>query len=95
MRRCELRRVLGALRRSRRVVSVRVLELLALLYERECAGASTLALERMLGKAGTRRVLSEALRGRAVPLVRRQDDVWVLTEDGVRLMEEFLRRCGC
>ena len=88
-----VRRLLGVLRRSKRSVSVRVLELLVLLYERDSVGASTLVLERELGRAGTRRVLSEALK-RDEALVRRANDVWVLSEAGLRVLCEFFRGFG-
>lgn len=81
--------VLRVLRRDRRETSVRVYELLVLLVE---GARSTLAIERELGAAGTRRVLHEALHA---GYVRLRDDAWRLTEYGAGVvcrLEENIRR---
>lgn len=77
--------MLRALRRSRREASVRVYEVLTVLAE----GAHTsLALERVLGHAGTRRVLYEALH---VGYVVLRGDVWCLSERGLEVLNRLER----
>ena len=85
MGRVELLRVLRAMRRSRREASVRVYEALVVLADGE---RTSLALERVLGYAGTRRVLYEALHGGYVVL---SGDVWCLSERGA----EVVKRLEC
>ena len=80
MKREVLRRALLALRRSRREASVRVYEALLVLQGGEC---TTLALERVLGRAGTRRVLYEALHAGYVVL---RGDVWSLSVRGAEVL---------
>ena len=82
-----LQRVLHALRRSRREASVRVYEVLVVLAGGAC---TSLALERVLGSAGTRRVLYEALHAGYVVL---RGDVWCLSARGeavVNRLESFV-----
>lgn len=78
--------MLRAVRRSRREASVRVYEALLVLLGGEC---TTLALERVLGRAGTRRVLYEALHAGYVVL---RGDVWSLSVRGAEVLER-LERC--
>lgn len=82
-KRAELSRIVDALRRSKREMGVRAYALLLLLSG---VGLSTLALERRLGKAGTRRVLHEVVRARCVEL---RNDVWCLTEYGESVLNRF------
>lgn len=83
MDRDQLRKVLYALRRSRREASVRVYEALLVL---EAGEMTTLALERELGMAGTRRVLYEAAHA---GYVRWQGDVWRLSERGAEVLQRL------
>ena len=75
--------MLRALRRSRREASVRVYEALMVLAEGEY---TSLALERVLGHAGTRRVLYEALHAGYVVL---RGDVWCLSERGMEVLKRL------
>ena len=84
MRRAELRRALLALRRSRREASVRVYEALLVLAEGEC---TSLALERVLGYAGTRRVLYEAVHA---GFVHWEGDVWRLSARGEAVVNRLV-----
>lgn len=76
MRRDELQRMLRALRRCHREASVRVYEALLVLEE---GSMTTRALERVLGHAGTRRVLYEAWHDGYVQFL---GDEWHVTAKG-------------
>lgn len=76
MRRDELLRMLRSLRRCHREASVRVYEALLVLEE---GSMTTRALERVLGHAGTRRVLYEAWHDKLMHFV---EDEWHVTEKG-------------
>ncbi|MBQ3525815.1 MAG: hypothetical protein IJA63_06020 [Akkermansia sp.] len=75
-RRKMLMGLLHALRRCHREASVRVYEVLFVL---EGGSKTSRALERVLGHAGTRRVLYEAWRDELVQFV---GDEWHVTEKG-------------
>lgn len=85
-RRAVLCRIVDCLRRSKREMGVRAYALLLTLSEE---GLTTLALERRLGKAGTRRVLHEVVLAKCVEL---HDDVWRLTEYGESVLRRFEER---
>ena len=82
----ELRAMLRALRRSRREASVRVYEVLLVLSAGEY---TSLALERVLGYAGTRRVLYEALHAGYVVL---RGDVWSLSARGEQVLVRLVKQ---
>lgn len=82
----ELMRLLHALRRCHREASVRVYEALLVLEE---GSKTTLALERVLGRAGTRRVLYEALRDKLVGV---REGEWWLTERGKDVIRRLKER---
>jgi len=82
-KRKELRAMLQAMRRSRREASVRVYETLLVLSEGE---HTSLALERVLGRSGTRRVLYEALHAGYVVL---RGDVWSVSARGKLILERL------
>lgn len=77
--------MLRAVRRSRREASVRVYEALLVLREGE---HTSLALERVLGHSGTRRVLYEAAHAGYVHWV---GDVWRLSERGRQVLDRLER----